>query len=85
MLFTGGAGLIDLLTGAPTAVTVFLFPIGAVIYTLHGGIKATFIAGYINTLVFFDHRFRLRIHHLRLELHSWLTWLAMGDFYQPGK
>ena len=52
MLLTGGAGVIEFLTGAPTAATVFLFPIGVVIYTLHGGIKATFITDYINTLVF---------------------------------
>jgi Na+/proline symporter len=52
MLLTGGAGVIEFLTGAPTAATVFLFPIGVVVYTLHGGIKATFITDYINTLVF---------------------------------
>jgi Na+/proline symporter len=52
MLLTGGAGVIEFLTGAPTAATVFLFLIGVFIYTLHGGIKATFITDYINTLVF---------------------------------
>lgn len=52
MLLTGGASVIEFLTGAPTSATVFLFPIGVVIYTLHGGIKATFITDYINTLVF---------------------------------
>jgi hypothetical protein len=52
MLLTGGAGVIEFLTGAPTAATVFLFPIGVVIYTVNGGIKATFITDYINTLVF---------------------------------
>lgn len=50
MLLTGGAGVVEFLTGAPTAATVFLFPMGVVIYTLYGGIKATFITDYINTL-----------------------------------
>lgn len=52
MLLTGGAAVVEFLTGAPTVATVFLFPIGVVIYTLYGGIKATFITDYINTLVF---------------------------------
>ncbi|KAI8196574.1 putative urea active transporter 1 [Colletotrichum sp. SAR 10_76] len=33
------------------AASVFLFPIGVVVYTLFGGIKATFITDYINGLV----------------------------------
>ncbi|KAI6905493.1 urea active transporter-like protein [Hortaea werneckii] len=52
MLLTGGAAVVEFLTGAPTVATVFLFPIGVVIYTLYGGIKAIFITDYINTLVF---------------------------------
>ena len=52
MLLTGGAAVVEFLTGAPTPATVFLFPIGVVLYTLYGGIKATFITDYINTLVF---------------------------------
>ncbi|KAL8382304.1 hypothetical protein RB595_006208 [Gaeumannomyces hyphopodioides] len=51
MLLTGGSAVINNLTGAPTAAAVFLFPIGVVVYTLFGGIKATFITDYINALV----------------------------------
>ncbi|KAL2755371.1 hypothetical protein ACRALDRAFT_1071330 [Sodiomyces alcalophilus JCM 7366] len=51
MLLTGGAAVVEHLTGAPTAATVFLFPLGVVIYTLFGGIKATFITDYFNALV----------------------------------
>ncbi|KAK1585393.1 sodium symporter family protein [Colletotrichum navitas] len=51
MLLTGGSAVIQNLTGAPVAASVFLFPIGVVLYTLFGGIKATFITDYINGLV----------------------------------
>ncbi|KAK2063262.1 sodium symporter family protein [Colletotrichum caudatum] len=51
MLLTGGSAVIQNLTGAPVAASVFLFPIGVVVYTLFGGIKATFTTDYINGLV----------------------------------
>ncbi|ROT35093.1 urea active transporter [Sodiomyces alkalinus F11] len=51
MLLTGGAAVVEHLTGVPTAATVFLFPLGVVVYTLFGGIKATFITDYFNALV----------------------------------
>ncbi|KJX92679.1 hypothetical protein TI39_contig5832g00001 [Zymoseptoria brevis] len=51
MLLTGGAAVIENLTGVPTVVTVFLFPLGIVVFTLFGGIKATFITDYFNALV----------------------------------
>ncbi|KAK0750913.1 sodium symporter family protein [Schizothecium vesticola] len=51
MLLTGGSAVIENLTGAPVAATVFLFPLGVVVYTLFGGIKATFITDYLNALV----------------------------------
>lgn len=43
--------MIENLTGVPTAATVFLFPLGIVVFTLFGGIKATFITDYVNALV----------------------------------
>ncbi|KAH6693423.1 urea active transporter [Plectosphaerella plurivora] len=51
MLLVGGSAVIENLTGAPTAATVFLFPLGVVVYTLFGGIKATVITDYINAFV----------------------------------
>jgi Na+/proline symporter len=51
MLLTGGAAVIENLTGVPTVATVFLFPLGIVVFTLFGGIKATFITDYVNALV----------------------------------
>lgn len=39
------------LTGVNTAAACFLLPIGVVLYTLFGGIKATFITDYMHTVV----------------------------------
>jgi Na+/proline symporter len=43
MLLTGGSAAFTALSGAPTAVAYFLLPLGVVIYTMFGGIKATFL------------------------------------------
>lgn len=50
MLLTGGSAVVNSLTGIPTAAACFLFPIGVVVYTMIGGIKATFITDYVNSL-----------------------------------
>jgi Na+/proline symporter len=34
------------LTGMPTAAACFLLPVGVVLYTMFGGIKATFLTDY---------------------------------------
>jgi Na+/proline symporter len=49
MLLTGGSAVVTSLTGMPTAAACFLLPIGVVMYTLFGGIKATFLTDYIHT------------------------------------
>ena len=41
MLLTGGSSVASSLTGVPTAAACFLLPVGVVIYTMFGGIKAT--------------------------------------------
>ncbi|KAJ5341511.1 hypothetical protein N7541_010635 [Penicillium brevicompactum] len=51
MLLTGGSAVMTSLTGVPTAAACFLLPIGVVLYTLFGGIKATFITDYMHTVV----------------------------------
>ena len=51
MLLTGGAAVLTSLTGVHTAAACFLLPIGVVLYTLFGGIKATFITDYMHTVV----------------------------------
>jgi SSS family transporter len=51
MLLTGGAAVLNSMTGVPVVAACFLLPIGVVLYTLFGGIKATFITDYMHTVV----------------------------------
>ncbi|GMF08072.1 unnamed protein product [Ambrosiozyma monospora] len=46
MLLTGGSATINSLTGMNTVACIFLLPIGVMVYTLFGGIKATFLTDY---------------------------------------
>lgn len=50
MLLTGGSATVNSLTGMNTIAAIFLFPVGVMIYTLFGGIKATFLTDYIHTI-----------------------------------
>lgn len=50
MLLTGGSATVNALTGMNTVAAIFLFPVGVMIYTLFGGIKATFLTDYIHTI-----------------------------------
>lgn len=50
MLLTGGSATVADLTGMNTVACIFLFPIGVMVYTLFGGIKATFLTDYIHTI-----------------------------------
>jgi Na+/proline symporter len=43
MLLTGGSAVVTALTGMPTPAACFLLPLGVVMYTMFGGIKATFL------------------------------------------
>ena len=51
MLLTGGSAVVSSLTGISTAAACFLLPIGVVLYTMFGGIKATFLTDYAHTVV----------------------------------
>ncbi|KAF3919216.1 hypothetical protein AA313_de0204396 [Arthrobotrys entomopaga] len=51
MLLTGGSAVVESITGMPTPLACFMLPIGVVLYTLFGGLKATFMADYIHTCV----------------------------------
>lgn len=48
MLVLGGAAVVNSLTGIDIALAAFLLPAGIVLYTIFGGLKATFFAEYIN-------------------------------------
>ncbi|CAK5262103.1 unnamed protein product, partial [Mycena citricolor] len=52
-LITGGADTVNHLTGMNTIAACFLIPIGVVIYTLVGGLRATFFSDYIHTVLIF--------------------------------
>jgi Na+/proline symporter len=52
MLLTGGSAVVHALTGVPTAAACYLLPVGVVLYTMFGGIKATFLTDYVHTVRF---------------------------------
>lgn len=51
MLLTGGSAVVSSLTGVPTVAACFLLPLGVVVYTMFGGIKATFLTDYVHTVI----------------------------------
>ncbi|KAJ6615145.1 Sodium:solute symporter family-domain-containing protein [Mycena sp. CBHHK59/15] len=52
-LITGGSDTVHSLTGMNTIAACFLIPLGVVIYTLVGGLRATFFSDYIHTVLIF--------------------------------
>ena len=53
MLLLGGAAVVNGLTGMDISLAAFLIPVGVMIYTLVGGLKATFVADYMHTIIIF--------------------------------
>jgi len=53
MLVLGGAAVVNSLTGIDISVAAFLIPLGIIIYTIFGGLKATFFAEYLNASFIF--------------------------------
>lgn len=53
MLILGGAAVIHSLTGVDIYLASFLIPIGVIVYTFFGGLKATFFAEYLNAAFIF--------------------------------
>ncbi|KAG0228917.1 hypothetical protein BGW42_001870 [Actinomortierella wolfii] len=51
MLLLGGSAVVSALTGMNVIAACFLLPLGVILYTLFGGLKATFIADYTHTVV----------------------------------
>ncbi len=48
MLVLGGAAVVNSLTGVDITLAAFLLPMGIILYTIFGGLKATFFAEYLN-------------------------------------
>lgn len=53
MLVLGGAAVVNSLTGVNIYIAAFLIPVGVIIYTFFGGLKATFFADYLNSAFIF--------------------------------
>lgn len=53
MLVLGGAAAVSALTGINLLLAAFLIPVGIIVYTLFGGLKATFLAEYMNSAFLF--------------------------------
>ncbi len=53
MLLLGGSAVVNGLTGMDISLAAFLIPVGVMIYTLVGGLKATFVADYMHTVIIF--------------------------------
>ncbi len=53
MLVLGGAAVINSLTNIDIQIAAFLIPIGVILYTVFGGLKATFFAEYLNAALIF--------------------------------
>lgn len=51
MLIIGAASVVKALTDMNDVVAALLIPLGVVVYTLIGGLKATFVAAYFNTAI----------------------------------
>ncbi|ORZ22324.1 Sodium:solute symporter family-domain-containing protein [Absidia repens] len=53
MLLLGGSAVVTYLTGMNVIAACFLLPLGVIVYTLFGGIKATFLTDYAHTAILF--------------------------------
>ncbi len=51
MLLLGGSAVVNALTGMNLYAASFLIPLGVIVYTLHGGLKATFLASYLHSVI----------------------------------
>ncbi|GMQ03947.1 hypothetical protein CsSME_00049548 [Camellia sinensis var. sinensis] len=51
MLVLGGSAVVNALTGVNIFAASFLIPLGIIVYTLAGGLKATFLASYIHSVI----------------------------------
>lgn len=53
MLIAGASSTTEALTGMHPVAACFLIPLGVTLYTLAGGLKATFLTDYVHTLIMF--------------------------------
>ncbi|KAK3019974.1 hypothetical protein RJ639_003021 [Escallonia herrerae] len=74
MLLLGGSAVVNALTGVNIYAASFLIPLGVVVYTLAGGLKATFLASYIHSVIV----------HVVLVIFVYLVYTASNELGSPG-
>ncbi|KAL2544356.1 Urea-proton symporter DUR3 [Forsythia ovata] len=73
MLLLGGSAVVNALTGVNIYAASFLIPLGAMVYTLAGGLKATFLASYIHSVIV----------HVVLAMFVYLVYVASSELGSP--
>ncbi|KAF9617393.1 hypothetical protein IFM89_036314 [Coptis chinensis] len=73
MLLLGGSAVVNALTGVNIYAASFLIPLGVIVYTLAGGLKATFLASYIHSVVV----------HLVLVIFVYLVYTSSSKLGSP--
>nr|XP_043629401.1 urea-proton symporter DUR3 [Erigeron canadensis] len=73
MLLLGGSAVVNALTGVNIYAASFLIPLGVIVYTLAGGLKATFLASYIHSVIV----------HLVLVMFVFLVYTASSELGSP--
>ncbi|KAJ6933298.1 urea-proton symporter DUR3 [Populus alba x Populus x berolinensis] len=85
MLLLGGSAVVNALTGVNIYAASFLIPLGVIVYTLAGGLKATFLASYIHSVIGISTHnlesfliyMRTSIHDFDLVLLFFLLWISV--------
>jgi SSS family transporter len=73
MLILGGSAVVNALTGMNLNAASFLIPLGVIAYTLHGGLKATFLASYLHSVIV----------HIVLVVFVYLVYVASPKLGSP--
>ncbi|XP_010278802.1 PREDICTED: urea-proton symporter DUR3-like [Nelumbo nucifera] len=73
MLLLGGSAVVNALTGVNIYAASFLIPLGVIVYTLAGGLKATFLASYIHSVIV----------HVVLVIFVYLVYTSSSDLGSP--
>ncbi|KAK7407040.1 hypothetical protein VNO78_08680 [Psophocarpus tetragonolobus] len=73
MLLLGGSAVVNALTGVNLYAASFLIPLGVIVYTLAGGLKATFLASYIHSVIV----------HIVLVIFVYLVYTASSELGSP--
>ncbi|CAN1143991.1 Urea-proton symporter DUR3 [Linum perenne] len=73
MLLLGGSAVVNALTGVNIYVASFLIPLGVIVYTLAGGLKATFLASYIHSVIV----------HVALVVFVYLVYTTSSELGSP--